>query len=211
MPEPFDRLASRAIVFDGRNVDTDQIIPARFMRTPRSEGYARFVFHDLRFTQSGAPVSEFPFNALEAAGSRILVAGENFGCGSSREAAVYALFDFGIRCVIAPSFGDIFRNNCYKNGLLPIALQSGDYEKLKAAVQGSQIEVDLPAQSIRCADIKIAFDIEPFWKDCLVKGADDIDLTLLRSAEIAAFACDRLESLPWLIPGGDRLEAKFPG
>lgn len=202
MPEPFDTLTSRAIVFDMRNVDTDQIIPARFMRTPRSEGYARFLFHDIRFDASGKPVPDCPFNAPEAAEARVLLAGENFGCGSSREAAVYALFDFGVRCVIAPGFGDIFRTNCYKNGLLPVALAQADCERLRTMVAEAEIDIDLPAQTVRCGGTTFAFRIEPFWKDCLLKGVDDIDLTLLSSGEIAAFARERLAREPWLVPGG---------
>ncbi len=194
---PFTTLASTAIRLEGRNIDTDQIIPARFLRNPRKEGYGKFLFHDMRFDTAGAPVAEFAFNLPENKDSRVLVAGENFGCGSSREGAVYALFDCGIRCVVAPSFGDIFRNNCYKNGVLPVAMAEADIDRLLASGH-PLLKVDLAAQTVSSPAATVRFDIEPFWKDCLLTGADDIDLTLRHRERIEAFAKQHFQRHPWL-------------
>jgi 3-isopropylmalate/(R)-2-methylmalate dehydratase small subunit len=202
--EAFVTLESTAIRLEGANVDTDQIIPARFLRNPRKAGYAGYLFHDLRFDSDGKPVGAFAFNRPENEGARIVIADENFGCGSSREGAVYALWDYGIRCVIAPSFGDIFRNNCAKNGMLPVVMSTVDIDRLLAtAAPGTapRLRVDLPNQVVTAGDIGVRFDIEPFWKDCLLSGLDDIDLTLRHRARIAAFAAERFERHPWLVPG----------
>jgi 3-isopropylmalate/(R)-2-methylmalate dehydratase small subunit len=182
------------------NIDTDQIVPARFLRNPRRAGYAGYLFHDLRFDAAGAPVAEFVFNRPEHQGARILLAGHNFGCGSSREGAVYALADWGIRCVIASSFGDIFRNNCFKNGVLPVVLPDAVIETLAAA--DGPLTVDLAAQTVAAGTTSVRFEIEPFWKESLLTGLDDIDLTLRLRARIDAFAAQHLEQRPWLrIPG----------
>ncbi|MCW3476228.1 3-isopropylmalate dehydratase small subunit [Limobrevibacterium gyesilva] len=173
---PFTVLAGRATVLDRANVDTDQIIPARFLRKPRSAGYQNFLFHDVLLQEP-----DFPVRAGTAA---VLVAGANFGCGSSREGAVYALVDGGIRCVIAPSFGDIFAGNAAKNGLLTVVLADA------AALLGGadRLTVDLPAQAIICPDgRRFAFDIDAFRKRCLIEGLDDIGLTLQHEAALAAF------------------------
>ncbi len=143
---PFTTVQSRAIRLPAPNIDTDQIVPARFLRNPRSAGYAGFLFHDLRFDPAGQAIPAFALNQPELRDARILLAGANFGCGSSREGAVYALADWGIRCVIAPSFGDIFRNNCYKNGVLPVALAEPEIAAL-AATDGP-LTVDLAAQTV---------------------------------------------------------------
>ena len=196
--EPFTILKGRALQLAAPNIDTDQIVPARFLRNPRKAGYAGFLFHDLRFDASGEPIADFAFNRPENQGARILLAGANFGCGSSREGAVYALVDWGIRCVIAPSFGDIFRNNCCKNGVLPVAMAQSAIDGL-AAVDGP-LTVDLAAQTVRAGPGSVRFDIEPFWKECLLAGLDDIDLTLRHRAQIEAFAAAHLERQPWLLP-----------
>jgi 3-isopropylmalate/(R)-2-methylmalate dehydratase small subunit len=198
--EPFAVLQSRALRMAAPNIDTDQIVPARFLRNPRRAGYAGYLFHDLRFDAAGAPVAEFVFNRPEHQGARILLAGHNFGCGSSREGAVYALADWGIRCVIASSFGDIFRNNCFKNGVLPVVLPDAVIETLAAA--DGPLTVDLAAQTVAAGTTSVRFEIEPFWKESLLTGLDDIDLTLRLRARIDAFAAQHLEQRPWLrIPG----------
>jgi 3-isopropylmalate/(R)-2-methylmalate dehydratase small subunit len=194
--EPFTVLRSRALYLPTPNIDTDQIVPARFLRHPRKDGYGGFLFHDLRFDAAGQPVPEFVFNRSENQGVRILLAGSNFGCGSSREGAVYALADWGIRCIVAPSFGDIFRNNCFKNGVLPIVLAADAIEQLAAAA--GPLVVDLAAQTIAAGSLQWRFDIEPFWKESLLTGLDDIDLTLRQRARIEAFAARHLAANPWL-------------
>jgi 3-isopropylmalate/(R)-2-methylmalate dehydratase small subunit len=200
---PFTTLDSTAIRLEAANIDTDQIIPARFLRNPRKAGYASFLFHDLRFDADGKPIASFAFNRRENQGARILVAGDNFGCGSSREGAVYALLDYGIRCVIAPSFGDIFRNNCGKNGVLPIVLAASEIEALLAGTppgDAPRLHVDLAAQEVSSSTHTAHFDIEPFWKDCLLHGLDDIDLTLRHREKIATFAGERFRAHPWVKP-----------
>jgi len=201
--QPFTQLTSDAVWLDMANADTDQIIPSRFMRTPRAQGYGGFLFHDLRFDAQGVPKVAFPLNAPAASEARIIVAGENFGCGSSREAAVYALADFGIRCLVAPSFGDIFRNNAFKNGILTIVLDKSEIEALRGASRqaGAGIRVDLAGQSIACGGFSARFEIEAFWKECLLAGADDIDLTMRDRGEIEAFFEQRMQACPWLVPG----------
>jgi 3-isopropylmalate/(R)-2-methylmalate dehydratase small subunit len=197
--EPFTTLAGGAIRLDGRNIDTDQIIPARFLRNPRKSGYADYLFHDVRFNPDGSANESFPLNQPANRGAQILVAGENFGCGSSREGAVYALLDYGIRCVIAPSFGDIFRNNCYKNGILAVALDEAAIERLLAGHDPAAVViVDLPGQIVACGPASETFAIEPFWKECLLSGADDIDMSLRHRERIEAFAKEHLATHPWL-------------
>ena len=168
---PFTTLTGPVAVIARANVDTDQIIPARFLRKPRSAGYGRFLFAD----EPGSPVPE---------GAAIVVAGENFGCGSSREGAVYALVDAGIRCVIAPSFGDIFAGNAAKNGLLTIELPEA---ALAAFQAGAPATVDLLAQEIRVGNHVIGFEIDAFRKRCLIGGLDDIGMTLEHEAALDAF------------------------
>ncbi len=183
---PFTTLTGTVAVLDRANVDTDQLIPARFLRKPRSAGYGQFLFHDLRTRENAFPVRP------DAA--PIVVAGANFGCGSSREGAVYALVDGGIRCVIAPSFGDIFAGNASKNGLLTIAVADAPARLGHAA----SLTVDLPAQTITLPDgTTIRFDIDEFRKTCLVQGLDDIGLTLVHADALASHAA-RLPA--WALP-----------
>ncbi|MDE2334295.1 MAG: 3-isopropylmalate dehydratase small subunit [Rhodospirillales bacterium] len=189
---PFTVVAGLAIALDAANIDTDQILPARFLRKPRSAGYQNFLFHDLRRHDPG-----FPLNRTQPA---ILVAAENFGCGSSREGAVYALVDAGIRCVIAPSFGDIFASNASKNGLLTIVLPAAQTAALRAMLP-AELRVDLPNQTLRLPDGRdIGFAIEPFRKHCLVEGLDDIGITLQHQADIAAFQAEDGRRRPWMVP-----------
>ena len=206
--QAFKTLQGRAVRLAINNIDTDQVVPARFLRTTRKEGYADFLFHDLRIAPDGTPIADFPLNRPEAAGARILVAGENFGCGSSREGAVFALFDANFRCVIAPSVGDIFRNNCYKNGVLPVILPLDDVDSLGAP--GLEISVDLATQTVKAAGKSYRFDIEPFWKECLFEGVDDIDLTLRERDSIAAFAAAHFQRFPWLPLDMARWQANRP-
>lgn len=192
---PFVTLDAVAAPLPIANVDTDQIIPARFLRKPRSAGYQNFLFADVR--KPG-----FVLDRPEWAGAGILVAGPNFGCGSSREAAVYALVDAGIRCVIAASFGDIFAGNAAKNGLLTVALPepvvAGLLDRL-AAVPGARLAVDLPAQSVREADgTRHPFEIDAFRKQGLIDGRDDVDVTLGHRDAIAAWDAADRERRPWV-------------
>ncbi|WP_428486112.1 3-isopropylmalate dehydratase small subunit [Rhodopila sp.] len=176
------------------NIDTDQIIPARFLRKPRSDGYNNFLFYDARAADPGFPLSP--------SGNRpILIAGLNFGCGSSREGAVYALVDAGIRCVMALGFGDIFSTNAGKNGLLTVVLPPDDHAAvLRAAADGVELTVSLPDQQIRFGNQVMDFPIDLFLKRCLLNGLDDIGLTLDESARIAAFEVADSKRRPWSIP-----------
>ena len=183
------------------NVDTDQLIPARFMKRPRSEGYGPFLLHDLR---AGAEVSAAAaLDDPRRAGAAVLVARRNFGCGSSREAAVYALCDFGVRCVVAPSFGDIFASNAVKNGLVPALVSEEDAEALLAssAVQEARlVRVDLAAQTVTAGNLVVPFAIDPVWKTQLMNGWDDIDLTLAERPAIEAFRSRDAAARPWAAP-----------
>ena len=199
---PFTNLTAAACPLPIANIDTDQLIPARFMRRPRSDGYGNFLFHDLRFDAGGAKRG-FPLDDPAHAGCAVIIARRNFGCGSSREAAVYALADHGIRVVIAPSFGDIFASNAVKNGLLPAQVNEEDAERLLAAgdlVAARPVSVDLESQTITAGNLVLPFAIDPVWKKQLLNGWDDIDLTLGESARIESFtARDRL-ARPWAAP-----------
>jgi len=191
---PFNGVSGRAAVLPGANVDTDQIIPARFLRKPRGDGYNYFLFHDARAADPG-----FPLGATD--NPPLLVAGVNFGCGSSREGAVYALVDAGVRCVIAPGFGDIFAGNAGKNGLLTVVLPPEEHAAvLLAARDGAEFSVDLARQQIRYGNHVLGFDIDPFRKRCLQEGLDDIALTLDETARIAAFEAADAKRRPWSIP-----------
>jgi 3-isopropylmalate/(R)-2-methylmalate dehydratase small subunit len=190
----------RAVALDLDNVDTDQLIPARFMSTPRAQGYGTFLLHDMRFDAEGAPRTAFPINAHPEA--TVLVAGRNFGSGSSREAAVYALVDFGIRAVIAPSFGDIFAANAVNNGLLPARAEAGDVAGLIAALDGgaAAAHIDLETGTAQVAGQRIAFALDDVWRQKLINGWDDIDLTRAHAAEIAAFRAGRRRDRAWAYP-----------
>ena len=181
------------------DVDTDKIIPARFLRTIKRTGLGRNLFNDLRYDADGAENPDFVLNQAPYREAKLLVAGKNFGCGSSREHAPWALLDFGIRCVIAPSFADIFHNNCFKNGVLPLALGAAEVERLMGACRdGATLRVDLPNQRVTGAGDAIAFDIDPFRKRCLIEGLDDIGLTLEATEAIAGFEEKQRLAQPWL-------------
>jgi 3-isopropylmalate/(R)-2-methylmalate dehydratase small subunit len=200
--EPFTRLDAVAAPMPVPNVDTDQIIPARFLRKSRKDGYGQYLFRDLRFAADGTEKPEFVLNQAPYRGASILVADKNFGCGSSREHAVYALWDYGFRVVIAPSFGDIFFGNSFKNGFLPIVLPEETVARLRGAIQakpGARMTVDLAAQTVTGPDgIGHLFEIDAYRKECLLKGIDELDFTLARRDEIAAFEKRLGETTPWL-------------
>jgi len=201
--QPFTTLSAVVVPLPMANIDTDQIIPARFMRKSRAEGYGDYLLRDVRFDEQGQPRGGIALDDAAYAAAQILVAGRNFGGGSSREAAVYALVDFGLRCVIAPSFGDIFTNNAVKNGLLPARVDDEAARQLIAtadAQPGRSITVDLPSQTIDLDGHKLPFDVLPNHKTQLVEGRDDIDLTLRHRQEIADWvALDRAKR-PWASP-----------
>ncbi|WP_207480099.1 3-isopropylmalate dehydratase small subunit [Arenibaculum pallidiluteum] len=185
------------------NVDTDMIIPKQFLKTIKRTGLGKHLFDEMRYTQDGAEIPDFVLNKPAYRKAQILVSGENFGCGSSREHAPWALLDFGIRAVIAPSFADIFFNNCFKNGILPIRLPQEQVDQLmEDARKGANatLTVDLERQVIERPDgSTIPFDVEPFRKHCLLNGLDDIGLTLQHAAEIDGYEAQLRQRQPWLI------------
>lgn len=197
--QPFTTLTAPACPLPLANVDTDQLIPARFMKRPRSEGYGRFLLHDLRFAEDGTARPDSPLDRPERAGAQVLVARRNFGSGSSREAAVYALVDAGFRCVLAPSFGDIFASNAVKNGLLPARLEEREIEQLLAWLEqgGRELTVDLEACAVRAGNHRFGFAIDPVWRTKLLNGWNDLDLTLSHAEAIAAFAEADARRRPW--------------
>lgn len=208
----FTQMQGVAVTVAGKNVDTDQIIPARYLKRSRTDPqYADYLFHDLRFNDRDEANPAFILNQSAFRGASILIADENFGCGSSREAAVYALEAFGIRAVIAPSFGDIFFNNCLKNGLLPIRLQQIDIDLLLGSetvraidtldsLSPLHIKIDLETRTIQSdlTHTAIRFSIDPFWQECLIRGLDEIDLTLSYQSSIDTFETEHLANSPWL-------------
>ena len=190
--EPFNKLTGVAVALDRVNVDTDQIIPAVHLKRIERTGYGQFLFGPLRFNADGEPKQDFILNHPDILDPKFLVAGRNFGCGSSREHAPWALEDYGFRCIIAPSFADIFYNNCFQNGLLPIVLSEEQVSALMGKLTrqlGATLSVDLEAQRLWSDDeeFSFSFDIDPFRKRCLLDGLDDIGLTLLHEGKIAAF------------------------
>jgi 3-isopropylmalate/(R)-2-methylmalate dehydratase small subunit len=176
-----------AVALPVEGIDTDQLIPARFMSAQRADGYGKYLLHDQRFDANGAP-ADHPLNAPEAHTASILIAKRNFGGGSSREAAVYALSDYGIRAVIAPSFGDIFAGNAVNNGLLPARVSDADSAAILAVLAAPRrVRIDLETQLITIGTQSWRFDLDPGWRQKLINGWDDIDLTASYTAEIAAF------------------------
>ena len=194
--EPFTTLNGIVAPMDRVNVDTDQVIPKQFLKRVERTGYGEFLFYDWRFDQEGSSNPDFVLNMPRYQGASILVAGANFGCGSSREHAPWALLDFGLRCVIAPSFADIFRNNCFQNGLLPVMLPEDQVKRIIAnaeASPGYRVTVDLEAQRVSddAGNIDVGFEVEPFRRHCLLNGLDDIGLTLEHEDKIAVFEARR--------------------
>ncbi len=200
--KPFKTLDAITCPLPQSNVDTDQLIPARFMKRSRADGYGGFLLHDLRFDEQGAQKPDCPLNDPQRYGAQILVSRRNFGSGSSREAAVYALVDYGITCVIAPSFGDIFASNAVNNGLLPATVSEDDCEALLSGlIDGAQTAmVDLETQTIRSANLVLPFTVDPVWRTKLLNGWDDIDLTRSHAAAISAFAAADRKDRPWMQP-----------
>ena len=185
------RIVSRSVVLRQTNIDTDQIIPARFLTTTSREGLGRFAFNDWRYREDGSPDPAFALNAPEAQGAQILVTGRNFGCGSSREHAPWALLDYGIRVVISTRIADIFRNNALMNGVLPLVVSEQDWQCI-AAFQAQKIVVDLDALQIQLPDgSAIAFQVDAFARECLLKGVDQLGYLLLQENAIDAFERNR--------------------
>jgi 3-isopropylmalate/(R)-2-methylmalate dehydratase small subunit len=199
--EKFTTLTGVAAPLPIVNLDTDKIFPAVFLKTIRRTGLAQWLFQEIRFRPDGSENPDFVLNQAPYRHARILIGADNFGCGSSREHAPWALLDFGIRCIVAPSFADIFYNNCCKNGILPIALPKGIVDRLMAdAEKGANavMTIDLASQTISRPDgEKVPFDIDPFRKECLLNGLDDIGLTEQKSAEIAAYEKNARAARPW--------------
>ena len=202
MIEKFMSLNTVGVPLDRGNVDTDAIIPARYLKTLKRTGLGVGLFFAWRYDAGGAERPDFPLNRPEYRGGEVLVAGENFGGGSSREHAVWALMDFGFRAVIAPSFSDIFHNNCLKNGMLPVTLPAAEVRSMidaLLAAPGGKVAVDLQAQTVRGPGGDIhAFRVDPFAKKCLLEGLDEIALTLTSVAEIDRYERERMKATPWL-------------
>jgi len=200
--EAFTHLSGVAAPLPMINVDTDMIIPKQFLKTIKRTGLGKALFHEMRTLPDGSENSDFVLNKPAYKSAKILIAGANFGCGSSREHAPWALLDFGIRCVIAPSFADIFFNNCFKNGILPIALPQSEIDKLlDDASRGANaiVSVDLEKQEIKGPDGgTISFEVDPFRRQCLLNGWDDIGLTLQHEKEISSYEENRKLAAPWL-------------
>jgi 3-isopropylmalate/(R)-2-methylmalate dehydratase small subunit len=198
---PVKHVLGPAVALALASIDTDQLIPARFMSRPRSQGYGHFLLHDLRRNGDGQLNADWPLNRIQDA--RVLVARRNFGSGSSREAAVYALVDAGFGAVIAPSFGDIFQSNCVKNGLVPVRLEDGEVETLISHLEmeaGAIIGIDLDQQTVRAAGHVFHFSLDPVWREQLMNGWDDVDVTKSFSAEVEAFRARDTTRRPWARP-----------
>ena len=201
--EKFVRLTAKACPLMVPNVNTDQILPARYLKLPRSRGLGSVLFHDFRRDAEGNERADFPLNQEAYRDAKILLAKRNFGGGSSREAAVYALFDHGFRCVIAPSFGDIFAQNAVKNGLLTAVVLEPEITELAAVVSANpeqEMNVDLERQMISCANLSCAFTIDPVSRNQLLNGWDDVDLTDIYREQIATFRTKDKSFRPWVTP-----------
>ena len=201
--EKFNVVSGIAAPMPRPNIDTDQIIPARFLRTTKRTGLGIYLFNELRFKTDGSENPSFILNQTPYRDSALIIAGDNFGCGSSREHAPWALLDFGIRCIISTGFADIFFNNCFKNGLLPIVVNADELAFLiREAENQTPLTVNLDKQTISLLDdtTTIDFDVDPFRKHCLKNGLDDIGLTLEKEDKITAFEEVQKSNQPWLYP-----------
>ena len=200
--QKFDQLTGVAAPLDILNIDTDMIIPKQFLKTIKRSGLGKNLFDEMRYDRNGGEVAEFVLNQVPYRQAEILVAGDNFGCGSSREHAPWALLDFGIRCVISTSFADIFYNNCFKNGILPIVVSPDERDALladAADIENPELSIDLVAQTIRRPNgVMISFKVDAFRKKCLLEGLDDIGLTMEKSVSIDDFEVNRAQEQPWL-------------
>ena len=200
--EKFTKLTGVAAPLDMINIDTDMVIPKQFLKTVKREGLGKNLFHEMRYNEDGSENPDFVLNKPAYKGAEIIVAGDNFGCGSSREHAPWALKDFGIKCVISTSFADIFYNNSFKNGMLLIKVSKEELEKLMDDAErgaNARLTIDLENQTIQGPDGgEISFEIDPFKKHCLLNGLDDIGLTEQKSAKIEDFEETRVAQQPWL-------------
>ena len=200
--QKFDKLSGVAAPLNILNIDTDMIIPKQFLKTIKRSGLGVNLFSEMRYTDDGGENPDFVLNKPAYRNAEILVAGDNFGCGSSREHAPWALLDFGIRCVITTSFADIFYNNCFKNGILPIKVSADERDALladAADTENPELTIDLAGQTIsRPNGVAISFDIDPFRKQCLLDGLDDIGLTMEKETSISIFEEGRKAGMPWL-------------
>jgi 3-isopropylmalate/(R)-2-methylmalate dehydratase small subunit len=200
--EKFSRLTGVAAPLPVVNIDTDMIIPKDYLKTIKRTGLGKGLFAEARYNEDGSENPEFVLNQPAWRNASILIAGDNFGCGSSREHAPWALLDFGIRCVISTSFADIFYNNCFKNGILPIVVTEAELSKLMDDAErgaNATLTIDLPSQTIKGPDGgEISFEVDPHRKHCLLNGLDDIGLTMEKSEAIAAFETQMSDTRPWL-------------
>lgn len=199
--EKFINLRGRCVPLYYPNIDTDQIIPKQFLKSTVRTGFGQFLFHDWRFLENGHPNPDFVLNKPEYSDAAILIAGDNFGCGSSREHAPWSILDYGLRAIIAPGFADIFYNNCFKTGLLPIVLPEETVASLAAAASrpdGVVLEIDLQAQIVKGEGFLAYFEIEDFRKHCLLNGLDFIGLTLEKNDKISLFEMRRASEFPFL-------------
>lgn len=200
--QKFDQLTGVAAPLDILNIDTDMIIPKQFLKTIKRSGLGKNLFDEMRYDRDGSEMADFVLNRSPYRQAEILVAGDNFGCGSSREHAPWALLDFGIRCVISTSFADIFYNNCFKNGILPIVVSPDERDALladAADTENPELSIDLVAQTIRRPNgVTISFEVDAFRKKCLLEGLDDIGLTMEKSGSIDDFEANRTQQQSWL-------------
>ena len=199
--EKFDKLRGVAAPFNMINIDTDKLIPKQFLKTIKRTGLGKHLFNEMRFNEDGSEKPDFVLNKAAYRDSNIIVAGDNFGCGSSREHAPWALLDFGIKCVISTSFADIFYNNCFKNGILPIVVTKQQLDQLMDDAENGAnavLDIDLEAQEItRPNGESITFEIDEFRKHCLINGLDDIGLTMEKEKNIDSFEKKRATEQPW--------------
>tara|TARA_B100000427_G_scaffold290629_1_gene266977 strand:- start:969 stop:1574 length:606 start_codon:yes stop_codon:yes gene_type:complete len=200
--EKFKTLKGIAAPLDILNIDTDMIIPKQFLKTIKRSGLGKNLFDEMRYSPDGSVIKEFVLNNEPWKEAKILIAGDNFGCGSSREHAPWALLDFGIRCIISTNFADIFYNNCFKNGILPVKVSEDERQALLADSKDKEnpvLNIDLPNQTInRPNGVSVKFDLDPFRKKCLLEGLDDISLTLEKKNQIESYESYRNDNHPWL-------------
>ena len=197
--EKFNTLTSIPAYMPILNIDTDMIIPKQFLKTIKRTGLGKNLFYEMRYDEKDELIKDFIFNKKPFNESKILLAGKNFGCGSSREHAPWALLDFGIKCVISPSFADIFYSNCFKNGILPIVLDEKNIQELaEYSKREENIEIKIQSQEILFGNKNFKFDLDPFKKKCLMEGLDDIALSLEKSASIKEYEAKIKNSKPWL-------------
>lgn len=200
--EPLIKLRSKAVPLPLANINTDQLFPARFIKKPRAVGYAQYLFHDIRRTDDGQLNPEFPLNQSKYDGAKILIAGPNFGSGSSREGAVYTLYDAGFRAILAPSFGEIFASNCLKNGVLAAALSADLIDQLQTELltsQNPELSINIAEETLTTpAGREVKLSLESFQQHCLMNGLNEIDLSLEFNEAITRFESDYRKTFPWI-------------